>query len=146
MRMRLKTKLSIGLLFLFVVILLFGVLGLFTINKLASEADTVLKNNHESLLYCNQMLTALELVPIRKDALALFEQNLVKQEHNITEAGEEEATLQLRKDFMELSSDLHDSSNYPQLRQSIIRIQDLNELAIQRKNAGVQKTAAAAHL
>ncbi|HTL08088.1 MAG TPA: ATP-binding protein [Chitinophagaceae bacterium] len=144
--MKLKTKLSIGLLFLFIVILLFGVLGLFTINRLAGEADTVLKNNHESLLYCNQMLTALEMVPIRKDALSEFEQGLVKQEHNITEAGEAEATAQLRKDFMELSANVRDSSNYSQLRQSIIRIQDLNELAIQRKNAAVQKTAATARL
>jgi len=146
MRMKLKTKLSIGLLFLFIVILLFGVLGIFSINRLASDADTVLKNNHESLLYCNKMFSALETIKIRKDAMAVFEENLALQENNVTEAGEGDATRELRKDFSELAANPLDSSNYPEIRQSLIRIQDLNELAILRKNNSVQKTATDARL
>ena len=144
MSLKLKTKLSIGLVFLFVVILLFGILGILSINRLGSDTASVLKNNHESLLYCNNMLKALETIKIRKDAVQLFEENLVKQENNITEQGEKEATQELRKNFKELVVNPLDSSNYPEIRQSLIRIQDLNELAILRKNEAVQQTSSSA--
>jgi hypothetical protein len=88
MGMRLKTKLSISLIFLFTVILLFGILGIVTINRLSRDADLVLKNNQESLFYSNNMLKALENIKTRKDAKDIFEDNLVKQENNITELGE----------------------------------------------------------
>ncbi|MBS1597043.1 MAG: HAMP domain-containing protein [Bacteroidetes bacterium] len=144
--MRLKTKLSIGLIFLFIVILLFGILGIANINRLSNDSNLVLKNNHESLRYCNSMLKALESIKTRKDAIQIFEENLKKQEENITEPGEKEATQELRKNFGELVADPNDSSNYPEIRQSIIQIQDLNELGILRKNDIVQKTAENARL
>ncbi|PWT79225.1 MAG: PAS domain-containing sensor histidine kinase [Bacteroidetes bacterium] len=139
--MKLKTKLSLGLIFLFVVILLFGILGLININLLSRDANLVLKNNHESLVYSNNMLKALEDIKTRKDAASIFEDNLKKQENNITEIGEKEATQELRKNFNELLINPADSSNYPEIRQSIIQIQNLNEMAILRKNAVAQKTA-----
>jgi PAS domain S-box-containing protein len=141
MGMRLKTKLSISLIFLFTVILLFGILGIATINRLSRDADLVLKNNQESLFYANNMLKALENIKARKDAMDIFEDNLVKQENNITEVGEKEATRELRKNFDEMKVNPDDPSNYPEIRHSIFQIQDLNELAILRKNAVAQKTA-----
>src|SRR5215475_7303110 len=102
MSIRLKTKLSLGLIFLFVVIVLFGVLGLFYINRLSDEGRLVLKNNHESLVYCNRMLQALEGLPGDKNALNQFEDNLRKQQTNITEIGEKEATDELTRNFSEL--------------------------------------------
>ncbi|HEX4849291.1 MAG TPA: histidine kinase dimerization/phospho-acceptor domain-containing protein, partial [Puia sp.] len=141
MSMRLKTKLSLGLIFLFTVILSFGILGLININLLSRDANLVLKNNHESLVYANNMLKALEVIRIKKDADSVFEENLKKQENNITEVGEKEATQELRKNFNELLANPADSTNYPEIRQSIIQIQDLNEMAILRKNAVAQKTA-----
>jgi PAS domain S-box-containing protein len=146
MGMRLKTKLSLGLIFLFIVILLFGILGIVSINKLSNDANLVLKNNHESLVYCNNMLKALENLKIQKDAERIFEENLRKQENNITELGEREATEELANDFNDLKIDPSDSTNYPEIRQSIILIQDLNEMAILRKNAVAQKTAENAKL
>jgi PAS domain S-box-containing protein len=146
MAMRLKTKLSLGLLFLFVVIVLFGILGIVNINWMSRDANLVLKNNQESLLYCNNMFKALENIRFQKDAAQDFEKNLVSQENNITEVGEKEATEQLRKNFNELMANPADSSNFPEIRRSLIRIQDLNELAIVRKNATAQKTAENAKL
>src|SRR5215470_2411017 len=112
MSVRLKTKLSLGLVFLFVVILLFGILGLFYINRLSDEGRLVLKNNHESLVYCNRMMQALEVLRTDKNALNTFQENLKKQQGNITD-----------------------------IRRSIIKIQELNEMAILRKNDQAQKTA-----
>jgi PAS domain S-box-containing protein len=144
MSIRLKTKLSLGLVFLFIVIVLFGVLGLFYINRLSDEGRLVLQNNHESLVYGNRMLEALEDLKTDKNALDVFRDNLKKQQGNITEVGEKEATDELTKNFNEMLIDPSDSSNYSDIRRSIYKILDLNELAILRKNAAAQKTAESA--
>jgi len=141
MSIRLKTKLSLGLIFLFVVIVLFGVLGLFYINRLSNEGRQVLQNNHESLVYCLGMLDALEDIHIQKDALQTFRDNLKKQQANITEIGEKEATDELTKNFNKLLADPSDTSNYIDIRKSIYKIQELNEMAIRRKNDAAQHTA-----
>jgi len=139
--MRLKTKLSLGLGFLFVVIVFFGIISLWYIHRLGIDAENVLTNNHESLVYVNNMMKALETIPIRKDAIQEFDDNLKKQEANVTEVGEKEATQELRKNFNELQINPADPSKYPEIRQSLIRIQDLNEMAIFRKSGIAQKTA-----
>ena len=139
--MKLKTKLSLGLSFLFAVILAFGILGFYYINRLSNDAAKVLKNNHESLVYANNMLKALEEIPAKKESIKIFEQNLEKQEANITEPGEKESTEELRKNFTELLANPADSTNYPQIRQSLQLINDLNQDAILRKNDVAQKTA-----
>ena len=136
-----KTKLSLGLIFLFIVILSFGVLGLFYINKLSNEGRLVLQNNHESLVYCNRMLQALENIRTRKDAMSDFEENLKKQQGNVTEVGEKEATDDLAKNFTELQANPADTSNYADIRRAVYTIQDLNEMAIFRKNGQAQHTA-----
>src|ERR1700722_3864673 len=141
MSIRLKTKLSLGLIFLFVVIVLFGVLGLFYINRLSDEGRLVLQNNHESIVYANRMLEALENGPADKNAMEIFRDNLKKQQANITEVGEKEATDELTKNFNEMMVDPTDQSNYADIRRSINKILDLNEMAIVRKNATAQRTA-----
>jgi PAS domain S-box-containing protein len=144
--MRLKAKLSFSLIFLFVVILLFGILGLYYINRLGNDASQVLKNNYESLVYCNGMMKALENIKVKKDAVTQFREDLEKQQNNITEVGEKEVTDQLTKDFGELLADPQDSSNYPQIRESIYAIQELNQTAILRKNYAAQHTSENAKL
>src|SRR5579872_7413622 len=141
MSIRLKTKLSLGLIFLFVVIVLFGVLGLFYINRLSNEGALVLQNNHESIVYCNRMLEALENLPADKNSLDIFRDNLGRQQKNITEVGEATATDELTRNFNEMLTDPADQSNYVDIRKSINKILELNEQAIVRKNATAQKTA-----
>ena len=141
MAVKLKTKLTAGLIFLFLVILIFGILGTININLLSRDTDLILKDNYESVLYGNNMLKALEIVGTRKDALDNFEQNLKKQEANITEPGEKELTDEIRKNFEELKADPKDPSNYTEIRQSIQQVLDLNTSAIYRKNANAQETA-----
>src|ERR1700739_3111819 len=97
--MRLKTKLTLALAFLFLVILTFGILSIFYIKKLSGDADKVLKNNYSTLVYDNNMIQYLDRLPADTAALGLFEQNLEKQEKNITEQGEAVLTVELRKNF-----------------------------------------------
>jgi PAS domain S-box-containing protein len=139
--MRLKTKLSAGLTFLFTVILVFGILGIASISRLSHESNQVLENNHESIVYANNMLKALDNIGTQKDATEIFEDNLRKQENNITEIGEREVTQELRQDFNELKVNPADPTNYPQIRASLSKILDLNEMAIIRKHQAAQHTA-----
>jgi PAS domain S-box-containing protein len=142
MAAKLKTKLTAGLGFLFGVILLFGILGTYDINLLSRNADLILKDNYESIRYGNNMLKALETMTDKKDAFASFEENLRKQEANITEPGEKEMTDEIRKNFEELKANPKDPSNYTEIRQSIHEVLDLNASAIYRKNAAAQEMAA----
>ena len=141
MSMKLKTKLGLGLGFLFLVIITFGILSIFSINRLSNDSNSILKNNLESLVYSNNMLKALQDIPLKKTALNTFDANLKKQEANITETGEKEATQEIRNNFTELLDNPADSSNYIQVRQSIQAVNDLNQQAIMRKNAVAKKTA-----
>ncbi|PWU03748.1 MAG: PAS domain-containing sensor histidine kinase [Bacteroidetes bacterium] len=146
MALRLKTKLSLGLGFLFVVIVAFGTMGIYYINRLGNDAEMILKNNHESLVYANNMLKSLDMVMRDSASLNSFEKNLEKQETNITEPGEREATNELRKNFEELKANPKDPSNYEQIRTSIQQINDLNQQAILRKNNVARQTAEDAKL
>lgn len=139
--MKLKTKLTLGIGFLFIVILVFGILSIVSINLLKSDSAKVLKNNHETLMYCNNILKALDEVKTNKSAIDSIEVNLSKQEKNITEPGEQEATSLLRKNFEELKANPNDSSNYPEIRQSLQIINALNQDAIMRKNEVAENTA-----
>jgi signal transduction histidine kinase len=141
MAVKLKTKLTVGLVFLFIVILIFGILGTVNINLLSRDADLILKDNYKSILYCNSMLKALETAGTRKDAMEKFEENLKNQEANITEPGEKEQTEEIRRNFEELKADPKDPSNYGEIRQSVYQVLDLNASAIYRKNMVAQETA-----
>jgi PAS domain S-box-containing protein len=141
--MRLKTKLSLALSFLFLVILTFGILSIYSIRKLSSEADKILKNNYATLVYDNNMIKYLDLLPGDSTAYTDFEQNLQLQEKNVTEPGEMEATVSLRKNFNALKGKAPDSSNYnyKKIREAIQQINELNQNAILRKNAFAHQTA-----
>src|SRR5258708_31028403 len=141
MSIRLKTKLTVGLVFLFCVIVLFGVLGLFYINRLSTEGRLVLQNNHESLVYCNRMLQSLEDLQTDKNVLAAFWENLQKQQKNITEVREKEATDDLARNFNELRVNPVATTNFSKIPRSIYKIQTSNKWAMVRKNPAEKKTA-----
>lgn len=138
---RLKTKLTLGLVFLFIVILAFGILGIFYINRLSNDSRMIIKDNHLTLQFCNNMLRSLEEMPGDTSALRLFGENLAQQEKNVTEPGELQATQLVRKNFDELKANPADTSNYKDIRRAIFRIQDLNQQAIFHKNQVASSTA-----
>jgi len=139
--MKLKNKLTLGLVFLFVLIVSFGGLSMYYIQRLKIDANRILKNNQETLLFCSNMLNALEDIQNHDTAVASFERNLAGQEHNVTEPGEGEATQTLRRHFELLKQNQNDSTQYAVIRKSIYAIESLNQQAIIRKNETAQNTA-----
>jgi len=139
--MKLKNKLTLGLVFLFVIIVSFGALSTYYIQRLSSDANQILKNNQETLLYCSNMLNALEDMPARNTALIDFENNLSKQERNVTEPGEGDATQTVRTHFELLKKNITDTAQYAAIRKGVYEIERLNQQAIIHKNGIAQNTA-----
>lgn len=143
--MRIKTKLSVGTGFLFCVILVFGLLSVITVNRLKSDSGRILKNNYETLVYANRMLDVLDAMNADGQAYKVFEENLRKQEVNITESGEAAATRLVRSNFDALKSAPSNEVLKKNIRESINDINDINHAAILRKNTQASRTAETAN-
>jgi signal transduction histidine kinase len=141
--MRLKTKITLGVLFLYMMLLLVSVLGYYYLKSLNAKARVILEDNYESLEFSKNMLAALDQLPLnRQHGLQQFSENLQKQEKNLTEEGESQATERVRRGFEQLRRDtLSNAATVQAIRKSIYVIMDLNMQAIVGKNEGVKKTA-----
>src|SRR6185503_12010655 len=100
MALKLKTKVALGVGFLFVLLLLVGGVGFYYFNKISTESRDVLKDNNKSVEYGRKMLDALNTWEKERDsARKIFEENLAAQESNITEKGETAVTNALRGNY-----------------------------------------------
>lgn len=136
--MKIKTKLTYGIGILFAMIVLLGAMSVLYINSLSSDTRNILADNYNSLDYAKQMLYALDNFETKPEALDVFVENLKKQQDNITEVNEAEATTKLMMHFEELK-----------VRQSEHAIQqlrkDLNELMTVNMNSIYQKSEVAGY-
>ena len=142
MALKIKSKLSLGLGFLFAVIILVGGLGAYYINRVAQESKEILKANYESIQYVKNMQKSLDTYEsdsIR--AKSVWEKNLRLQERNITEIGEKEATEELRFSFELLKKNGFEKNTIVRIRKALYDITDVNLQAILRKNKQAQHTA-----
>ncbi|HTK17923.1 MAG TPA: HAMP domain-containing protein [Mucilaginibacter sp.] len=141
--MKLKHKIRVGFGLIFITNLLAGSLSIYYIERLSEGAKVVLKNNYESLTFARDMRTTLDdnAIPLNGTAKAAFDHSLVKQEHNVTEKGEDLATASLRKDFDQLETA---TANSPQLQNSLHAVRvDLRNIEHLNMQAIVQKHTAA---
>ena len=98
MAVSVKKKIWFGTLFLFLLLLVTGGVGIYYMAKLKREGQNVLEANYESLSYCHLMQQQLNEVNIsHPQAIRNFENALQQQENNLTEPGEEIATAEVQK-------------------------------------------------
>ena len=142
MKTKIKTKVSLGMVLLFIVISLVGGVGIYSINRLASDSKAILKANYESLQFGKNMQEALDGYE-SGDSLLIkkFEENLIAQERNITEVGEQEVTNEIRSKFETLSAKGNSINSINQIRSLIYKVAELNMNAIVRKSNEAQQTA-----
>ena len=143
LHLNLKQKIGLGILFLFLLLLLSGGLGIYYLTQSRSDAEQILKNNFESLKYGHALQRQLDRFQTDPEASARqFDELLKKQEANITEPGEKEATKNLRRDFAVFRDQ---PERAPGLTDSLLAdiqvILALNMEAIERKNEQAQNTA-----
>lgn len=118
--MSLRSKLTLGLGFLFLIIFGLAAYNSFNIQQLSREADRVLKDNYDTLVYCKNMLVALDdmrtavgaKIPganpersfdyysqLFQDSKSTFEKNLAAEKYNITEVHEQEYVAELDANY-----------------------------------------------
>ncbi|MEO8887067.1 MAG: ATP-binding protein [Mucilaginibacter sp.] len=143
--MKVKNKLWLGFGFLFVIVLLFGTVCLYYLNKVADSSKLILKDNYISLNYCREMRSVLDnsIPPLTKTATERFNTQLKKEEANITEPGEEQVVANIRSAFVALQKNNNDQNAIQQdimkIRQYIQAVEVINMRAITRKNDSVQQ-------
>ncbi|GAB2793836.1 ATP-binding protein [Rhabdobacter roseus] len=142
--MKIKAKITLGVGFLFLLIVLMGVVGTRYINALKADTEGILLANYNSLLYARNMLLQLEESSV--SARQTFEENLQRQERNVTEIGEEEATRTVRVHFNLYRDGNDDSTQLPFIRRGIFSLMEMNMQAIQRKSELAKQTANTATL
>jgi methyl-accepting chemotaxis protein len=139
--MKIKTKLTVAIGTLFILIAILSVVAVFYINALSNDTNNILEANYNSLDYSKKMLIALDALPNDSNAINLFETNLLKQKNNITEKGEEIATKKLEQNFRTLKKNITDNLLSVEIRKNIADIMQLNMNAIQYKSKVAYKTA-----
>lgn len=137
--MKIKTKLTLGVGLLFLLIILLSVVGATYSNKLKQDTENILVANYNTLEYSRIMLLSLE--DSSGKALKKFEINLQNQENNISEIGEKETTEDLRNNFEVFKQNKSDSLILGEIRKNIFTLMDLNMQAIQRKSEVAKETA-----
>lgn len=142
MALNVKNKIRLGTLFLFLLLILTGGIGIYFMVKLKAEAKAVLEDNYESLSYCHTMQEQLNRIETNyTQSINQFEEVLQKQQDNITEKGEGKATANLKTYFNKIKSGDTTKRNMQLIQNEIQRILVLNMNAIEIKNTKAQKTA-----
>jgi len=138
--MKIKTKLRLGFGFLFIVVLFFGAIAIYYIQEISKNAKVILEDNYETLSYTREMRTLLDEnnLPLASTIAAQFKKQLLNEEHNITEKGEQEEVILLRNAFNKLiqqqSSSINQQAAEREIRSHLRQIELLNMQAIVRKN------------
>jgi PAS domain S-box-containing protein len=137
-----KNKIRLGTLFLFLLLLLSGGMGIYNLVRLKNDAKMILEDNYESLDYCHIMQRQLDSFNIdRPDALRNFDEALRKQENNVTEPGEYDATAALRSDFDKLKKGDTSTPVIRDMHKQLHFILNANMSAIERKSSRTETKA-----
>jgi signal transduction histidine kinase len=145
MAVSIKNKIRVGTLFLFLLMVSSGGLSIYYLLKLKTDANNIIKDNYESLDYCHNMQKQLDSIHLNySSAVVKFDSYLKKEEANITEPGEKEATEKLRLSFNSLIAGDTSEINYDIIKSHIQTILFVNMKAIERKNKLAQQSAESA--
>ena len=154
--MHIKTKLQLGLGFIFLLITLICGICIFYVNTLAGVSKLIIKDNYETIAYSRNMLVDLNALDsiTQTQRKSDFMKNLKAQENNITEPGEAEKTAHLRL-LTERYFSINDSAiasvalnaadsnknTIYLMQKDLYGLMELNMKAIVRKNQHAERTA-----
>jgi NtrC-family two-component system sensor histidine kinase KinB len=117
MKISIRTKFTLGIIFLFIIIAVLSIVPALSLNKLSKKTSAILKENHlsvffardmsEGIMKINQEITSCFLTDRNPDTvlitkeLALFNKSLQLEKNNITEAGEDKLVSHLETNYIE---------------------------------------------
>jgi len=123
--MRLKAKVALGTVVLFIFIVSITIVGTLFIYRLSNQANEIIKDNYHSLEYCRELQQNIDKLQETfvlkaytakannidtisstdyKKAEVLFDKYLSNEENNITEPGEKEAVAALKESYQDYLS------------------------------------------
>jgi PAS domain S-box-containing protein len=145
MALNIKNKIRLGTLFLFSLLVLSGGLSIYYLIKLKNDTANIIKDNYETLEYSHDMQRQLDHIHLHFHAagsnISKFDSSLKKQEENITEPGEGDATRSVRQAFDQLIKGDTSEASYTSVRAAIQQVLLLNMKAIERKNKIAQRSS-----
>ncbi len=141
MAITLQTKVALGSIFLFVLLVFIGAVSFYYLSRIANESKLIVKNNYETLNYSREMMERLDDLSDTIKGIDRFEQMVQLQENNITEPGEKEMTHSLRNHFSQLKRQINKDSLSVLIRKDIAGIMQVNLQAIDTKNLAAQASA-----
>lgn len=147
--MNIKNKLRLGFGFMFVIVIAFGGISLYHINQISMRSKIVLKDNYKSLVYVNQMRTLIDnqFGKLNEANKVDFDRILKFEENNVTEKGEKEAVIALRKLYNEIDiTQSNKDETMANIKIQLRNIEEINMNAIIRKNDSAQNATERASL
>lgn len=143
--MKIKTKLTLGVGLLFLLIVLLVALGVRQVHVLSNDTKNILVANYNSLDYSRNMLKELDKIENENQSFQHLDSFLKLQTRNITEIGEKELTKNLIEDVAIYEKN-KSKENTNEIRKDLNDIMKLNMDAIHLKSIVASKTAHSAIL
>lgn len=131
--MKIKTKLTLGVGLLFLMIVMLSVISAIYIHQQKSDTEKILTANYNSLEYSKNMMLALDRISLDSTQNYVFKKNLALESKNITENGEKESYQSLVIHFENFLKS-RNSENEKLIRNDLIEIMRLNMNAIVQKS------------
>lgn len=131
--MKIKTKLTLGVGLLFILIVLLSVISTIYLNKQKSDTEKILIANYNSLEYSKNMMLALDQISEDSTQAKVFIDNLNLESKNITEVGEKEVYQSLKNHFFNFQKD-QKTEEERWIRNDLAELMQLNMSAIQHKS------------
>jgi PAS domain S-box-containing protein len=145
--MTIKNKLRAGIGFLFVLALLCCGLSIYFLTRLSADARSILKDNYKSVQFVKNIGTVIDTgkFPLTQAQLKIITDNLDKEEHNVTERGEQQLTDSLAGKIEQLKLFNADPQKaialHSETKKLLDGIMQLNMSAIERKDAVAAATS-----
>lgn len=131
--MKIKTKLTLGVGLLFLMIVLLSIISSVNIYKQKSDTEKILIANYNSLEYAKNMMLALDKISEDQRQTAVFKDNLTLESKNLTENGENDAYFSLRSHFQNFLA-TPNAETEKLIRNDLVEIMRLNMNAIVLKS------------
>lgn len=131
--MKIKTKLTLGVGLLFLMIVMLSVISAIYIHQQKSDTEKILTANYNSLEYSKNMMLALDRISLDSTQNQVFKKNLALESKNITENGEKESYQSLVIHFENFLKS-RNPENEKLIRNDLVEIMRLNMNAIVQKS------------
>ena len=140
MKHSIRTRFTLGLIFLFIILSVLAVFSGYYLNKLSDKTSAILKENYLSVVYAremsegimniNQEITTCFLTKRKPDSLKiakelnLIEQSLISEKNNITEPGEDRLVSGIETEYIEYTDSVSTIVKSPKPITSVLFLQN----------------------